>query len=146
MIFSDIEVLECSLNDIRKVVEKVIPLIENHRIILLNGDLGSGKTTFSQTLLKHLGVESPVTSPTFNLVNEYRNSKDELIYHFDLYRIKHLEELEEIGFTEYLDSGKICLIEWPEIALPLMQSNVLSISIEHHANSRIYKLMSGIEN
>lgn len=146
MIFSDIEILECSLNDIRKVVEKAIPLIETHRIVLLNGDIGSGKTTFSQALLKHLGVESPVTSPTFNLVNEYRNSEGELIYHFDLYRIKHIEELLEIGFTEYLDSGKICLIEWPEIALPLLQSDVLSISIEHHTDSRIYKLMIGIDH
>lgn len=146
MIFSNIEDLECSLNDIHKVVEKVIPLIETHRIILLNGDLGSGKTTFSQALLKHMGIESQVTSPTFNLVNEYRNSKGDLIYHFDLYRIKHIEELEEIGFTEYLDSGKICLIEWPEISLPLIQSRVISISIEHHNNSRIYKLMDGIKN
>lgn len=143
MIFSDIEIIECSLDEIQIVVEKVIPLTDSYRIILLNGDLGSGKTTFSQFFLKQLGVESAVTSPTFNLVNEYRNLKGDLIFHFDLYRIKHLEELEEIGFAEYLDSGNICLIEWPEIAMPLIQSNVLSISIEHHTNNRIYKLKTG---
>ncbi|HEY1045822.1 MAG TPA: tRNA (adenosine(37)-N6)-threonylcarbamoyltransferase complex ATPase subunit type 1 TsaE [Bacteroidia bacterium] len=146
MIFSDKEIIECSLDEIQIVVERAIPLIDSYRIVLLNGDLGSGKTTFSQALLKQLGVETAVTSPTFNLVNEYRNSKGDLIFHFDLYRIKHLEELEEIGFTEYLDSGNICLIEWPEIAMPLIQSNLLSISIEHHTNSRIYQLMTGTIN
>ena len=107
-------------------------LIKNKKsnIILLDGNMGSGKTTFIQTLCKNLGVLDNVLSPTFSLVNEYILKDNLLIYHFDLYRVKSVEELIEIGFDEYVYSKNICLIEWPEIAKEIIPNNNIRIKIE----------------
>ena len=89
-------------------------------IIILSGELGSGKTKFTQGILKHFGLENEISSPTFTIVNEY-NSRDINIYHFDLYRLSDIDEFYAIGGEEYFDKG-ICLIEWGELiedALPL---------------------------
>ncbi len=106
----------------------------------MQGDLGSGKTTLTKQLLKQSGVTSEVTSPTFNLVNEYRNDAGTLFYHFDLYRIKHVDELTEIGFFEYLDSGQLCLIEWPEISEGLIREPALKLRITYQDEKRLYEL------
>gem|GEM_PF-131045 len=82
-------------------------------VILLYGAMGSGKTTLVRHLMKSIGAEE-ASSPTFSIVNEY-DSPLGTIYHFDLYRLEKEEELEDIGFEEYLESGNICLIEWPEL-------------------------------
>ena len=92
--------------------------------------MGSGKTTFIQTLCKNLGVLDNVLSPTFSLVNEYILKDNLLIYHFDLYRVKSVEELIEIGFDEYVYSKNICLIEWPEIAKEIIPNKNIRIKIE----------------
>ena len=107
-------------------------LIKNKKsnIILLYGNMGSGKTTFIQTLCKNLGVLDNVLSPTFSLVNEYILKDNLLIYHFDLYRVKSVEELIEIGFDEYVYSKNICLIEWPEIAKEIIPNKNIRIKIE----------------
>jgi|TARA_B110000438_G_scaffold92534_2_gene92123 tRNA threonylcarbamoyladenosine biosynthesis protein TsaE len=107
-------------------------LIKNKKsnIILLDGNMGSGKTTFIQTLCKNLGVLDNVLSPTFSLVNEYILKDNLLIYHFDLYRVKSVEELIEIGFDEYVYSKNICLIEWPEIAKEIIPNKNIRIKIE----------------
>jgi tRNA threonylcarbamoyladenosine biosynthesis protein TsaE len=86
-------------------------------ILLLYGDLGAGKTTFSQQLLKAIGCTDQINSPTYSIVNEYQSPKG-TIYHFDLYRIKNIAELDDIGFEEYLDNAYLCLIEWPDIYEP----------------------------
>jgi tRNA threonylcarbamoyladenosine biosynthesis protein TsaE len=103
-------------NDLNELIVLIEPLLKTTPILLLKGNLGAGKTTFTQVLLQFLGVTKGVSSPTFNIVNEYQTNLGESIYHFDLYRIKHVVELEEMGFEDYLESGNICLIEWPEIA------------------------------
>lgn len=85
-----------------------------HPILLLKGNLGAGKTTFTQFLLHQLGSEDEVSSPTYSIVNEYNTPKGK-IYHFDLYRLKNLEEVYDIGIEEYLDNAYLCIIEWPEV-------------------------------
>jgi tRNA threonylcarbamoyladenosine biosynthesis protein TsaE len=103
------------LAGMRLMAEEIVLHLPNYPIVLLKGDLGAGKTTLAQMICEILGVKESVTSPTYTLVNEYIVA-DKSIYHFDLYRLKNTEELEGIGFSEYIDSGNICLIEWPELA------------------------------
>ena len=80
----------------------------NHNIVLISGEMGAGKTTLIKELLLHMSVIDNVSSPTFSIINEYSTSKDEIIYHMDLYRIKDIAELDNIGFFEYLESGRTC--------------------------------------
>ena len=82
-------------------------------IIAFEGEMGAGKTTLIRALCAALGVEDDVSSPTFALVNEYRDGQDRPVYHFDFYRIDSVEEAVRMGAAEYLDSGYLCLIEWP---------------------------------
>jgi len=86
------------------------------RVWLFRGQMGAGKTTLSKELIKQLGVVESVQSPTFSLVNEYQSVEGQCIYHFDLYRLKNVQEALAIGIEEYLDSGNYCIIEWPEQA------------------------------
>lgn len=102
-----------TLPDWQKVVEEILPKLE-HNILLLKGNLGAGKTTFTQFLLKNLGSTDEVSSPTYAIVNEYQSSKGK-IFHFDLYRMKSIEEVYDIGIEEYLDNAYLCIIEWPEV-------------------------------
>lgn len=83
-------------------------------VICLSGDLGVGKTIFTKGVCEFFGVEDVVNSPTFTIVNEYESSSGVVLYHFDMYRLEEPEELVEIGFDDYLNSGAVCLIEWPE--------------------------------
>ena len=101
------------LEDWQDVVEEILPKIQ-HPILLLKGNLGAGKTTFTQFLLKNLGSEDEVNSPTYSIVNEYNTSNGK-VYHFDLYRLKNIEEVFDIGIEEYLDNAYLCIIEWPEV-------------------------------
>lgn len=95
------------------LAEKILPMLR-HNILLLRGNLGAGKTTFTQSLVKALGSDDVVNSPTYSLVNEYESLKGK-IFHFDLYRVEDVEELFDIGIEEYLESGFLSIIEWPEI-------------------------------
>ena len=107
-----------SENDTIKFADEFASKLDRHSIIVLSGDLGSGKTKFTEGVLKHLGLEDEISSPTFTIVNEY--SKNDLnIYHFDLYRLENLDEFYAIGGTEYFNNG-ICLIEWGEMIEPIL--------------------------
>jgi len=121
------------IKDYKKVSDYLIKNKKSN-IILLSGNMGSGKTTFIQSLCKNFGVLDNVLSPTFSLVNEYILNSKLLIYHFDLYRVKSVEELIEIGFDEYIYSKNICLIEWPEIAKEIIPNNNTRIEIEINEN------------
>jgi tRNA threonylcarbamoyladenosine biosynthesis protein TsaE len=101
------------IEDWQKVVDVVLPNLK-HNILLLKGNLGAGKTTFSQFLLKNLGSTDEVSSPTYAIVNEYNSPKGK-VFHFDLYRLKKIEEAYDFGIEEYLDNAFLCIIEWPEI-------------------------------
>lgn len=102
-----------NIEDWQKVTEEILPNLK-HNILLLKGNLGAGKTTFTQFLLKNLGSKDEISSPTYAIVNEYHSQKGK-IFHFDLYRMKSIEEVFDIGIEEYLDSAYLCIIEWPEI-------------------------------
>ena len=121
------------IKDYKKVSDYLIKNKKSN-IFLLSGNMGSGKTTFIQSLCKNFGVLDNVLSPTFSLVNEYILNSKLLIYHFDLYRVKSVEELIEIGFDEYIYSKNICLIEWPEIAKEIIPNNNIRIEIEINEN------------
>ncbi|WP_449398939.1 tRNA (adenosine(37)-N6)-threonylcarbamoyltransferase complex ATPase subunit type 1 TsaE [Chryseobacterium wanjuense] len=99
--------------DWQEIVEMILPKLK-HNIFLLKGNLGAGKTTFTQFLLKSLGSEDEVNSPTYSIVNEYNTPKGK-VYHFDLYCLKNIEEAYDIGIEEYLDNAFLCIIEWPEV-------------------------------
>ena len=105
-----------SLDDLDQVSDTLISLFDSdYSIVLLKGELGSGKTTLVKALCQQLGVMDPVSSPTFSLVQEYHSPSRGPVYHMDLYRLKAPNDLEQIGFEEYIDSGNICLIEWPDL-------------------------------
>ena len=101
------------IEDWQKVVDEILPQLQ-HNILLLKGNLGAGKTTFTQFLLKKLGSNDEVSSPTYAIVNEYHSPKGK-IFHFDLYRMKNIDEVYDIGMEEYLDNAFLCIIEWPQI-------------------------------
>lgn len=111
----------------------------NHNVVLISGEMGVGKTTLIKEFLSLLDVVDNVSSPTFSIINEYSTNKDETIYHIDLYRIEDISELDNIGFFEYLESGKTCLIEWGEIIEELIDSEYDKFTITKEDNLRILK-------
>ena len=104
------------------------------RVLAFHGDLGAGKTTLIKALGQELGVAGAMSSPTFALVNEYRSGAGDPVYHFDLYRLKDAAELDAIGFSEYVDSGNYCFIEWPQLAEELLPPGTLHVTLEEGAN------------
>lgn len=131
-----------SLDSLDEVAEEVISLFDkDYLVVLLKGELGSGKTTFVKALCQLLGVMDPVSSPTFSLVQEYYSPSRGTLYHMDLYRLEKEVDLEQIGFSEYLDSGNICLIEWPDLgnAYYTMPHVEVDISVES-GNIRNFKI------
>ena len=102
-----------SLEEINSVANEL--LAQNpEKVILFNGEMGAGKTTFIKALSKALGVQNATSSPTFSLVNEYETTDGQVLYHFDVYRIKNEIEALDMGIDEYLHSGNYCFIEWAE--------------------------------
>lgn len=128
------------LDDLFSIAQNILIGCNNRRIFAFSGALGVGKTTLIQRLCAVLGVSEPVTSPTFNLVNEYVG-KNGSVFHFDLYRIEDEEEAYDIGLYEYFDSGAYCFVEWPERIPSLMPSDTVQISIttnsRHHRHIEI---------
>ena len=102
-----------SIENWKRITEEILPLIKK-KILLLKGNLGVGKTTFTKCLLEKMGSEEEVNSPTYSLVNEYFTPNGK-VFHFDLYRINDLEELFDVGIEEYIESGLLTIIEWPDI-------------------------------
>ena len=116
-------------DDYNEVIENILDK-NSSKIILFNGELGSGKTTLIQLICKKLKIKEKVLSPTFNLINEYKINDNSKVYHFDLYRIKSVQELIEIDFIDYIYSGNYCFVEWPKICEDLIDINFKEIFID----------------
>ena len=121
--------IKFKLSEINQTTKLITREISNFSVVLLRGELGSGKTTIVSSILKELGVTENITSPTFSIVNQYKISGKK-INHFDLYRLKSESELDVIGFDEYFDDFSISFIEWPEIAINRIYENYLDIYIK----------------
>ena len=120
-----------SLEHIHEAAREFIAAMWDNTVFALYGKMGAGKTTFIKALCQELGVEDVVTSPTFAVINEYRSDiAGELIYHFDFYRIKKLEEVYDMGYEDYFYSGALCFIEWPELVEELLPGNTIKVTIE----------------
>lgn len=104
---------DISLVGLERAAGELLAQSANRKIWLFYGEMGAGKTTLIKALARHLGVQEPMSSPTFSLVNEYASPSGP-VYHIDLYRLNHEREAVEIGIEEYFTSGAYCLVEWPE--------------------------------
>ena len=99
------------------------------QVICLNGDLGVGKTIFTQGFAEGLGISEPVNSPTFTIIQEYESGRMPF-YHFDVYRIGDIEEMDEIGYDDYFYGNGICLIEWANLIEEILPEQIIEITIE----------------
>lgn len=115
------------LNEIESVAKKLLEKF-NSKVILFNGEMGTGKTTLIKALLKVMGSEDDVTSPTFSIVNEYEIPND-TIYHFDFYRIEDIEEAYNFGIEDYFKNNNWLFIEWPERVEALLPEDVCVVDI-----------------
>ncbi|MBO4641498.1 MAG: tRNA (adenosine(37)-N6)-threonylcarbamoyltransferase complex ATPase subunit type 1 TsaE [Bacteroidaceae bacterium] len=121
-----------SLHDIQQAAHDFVAAMGDNTVFALYGPMGVGKTTFTKAVCEELGVKDNITSPTFAIVNEYRSNTDELIYHFDFYRIKKLEEVYDMGYEDYFYSGAICFIEWPELIEELLPLDAVKVTISEN--------------
>ncbi len=124
-----------SLDQIQEAAEQIIAS-NPKKIILFNGEMGVGKTTLIKQLCKSLGVEDATSSPTFSLVNEYYTSNNQIVYHFDFYRLNKETEALDMGVDDYLYSGNWCFIEWSEKIANLLPEETSTITIEFLADGK----------
>ncbi len=123
------------ISNIRESAREFIAAMGEHTIFAFYGSMGAGKTTFIKAICEELGVEDVITSPTFAIVNEYRSAEtSELIYHFDFYRIKKIEEVYDMGYEDYFYSGCLCFIEWPELIEELLPEDAVRVNIHELDN------------
>ncbi len=123
------------LSEIVDLAKRIKGLL-HHKIVLIDGPMGAGKTTFIKALCNELEVKDTVSSPTFSLINEYITSSGKLIYHFDCYRIENSQEALDFGVEEYLDSGNLCLIEWSDKISDLIPKEIHQIKINPLSNGK----------
>lgn len=125
------EILIKDLSGLQAAAKEFLSLTSAHKLIAFYAPMGAGKTTFTTAICRELGIEEDaVSSPTFAIVNEYRTASGENVYHFDFYRIEKEEEALDIGLYDYLDSGSLCLMEWPENIESLLPEDCLKVHIE----------------
>ena len=118
-----------SLDELDTVAEAVINALDGRTVVAFDAPMGAGKTTLISRIAALLGAEDSVTSPTFAIVNQYEGT-NHTIYHFDMYRIERVEEALDFGSEEYLSSGDLCLVEWPEKIEPLLPEDTMVVRIE----------------
>ena len=137
--------MEIEINDLSRIqtsAREFIGKLGDHKVFAFYGSLGAGKTTFIKAVCEELGVRETVASPTFAIINEYRDKNGSSIYHFDFYRINKLEEVYDFGYEDYFYSGNLCFIEWPELVEQVLPVDTVKISIcEKNNGSRIVQVI-----
>ena len=124
------EIIINSLEDIDEAARTSAANMGSSKVFAFYGSMGAGKTTFIKALCRQMGVDDVITSPTFSIVNEYhRAGGSGVIYHFDFYRIKRLDEVYDMGYEEYFYSGSPCFIEWPELIEDLLPEDAVKVTI-----------------
>ena len=123
------EVIIRDTADLDRAAAEFLDKIGDNTLVAFFAPMGAGKTTFTTALCKALGVTDPVGSPTFAIVNEYLRADGDYMYHFDFYRINKLSEAIEIGLDDYLYSGCLCIMEWPENVEELLPDETLRVNI-----------------
>ncbi len=118
-----------SLSQLPGVAQAILEELNGRNIVLFRAEMGAGKTTLIREIVAQRGSTDSVSSPTFAIVNEYRDGKNEAIFHFDMYRISKIEEALDFGCEEYLSSGDLCLIEWPELIEDLLPQDAMMVEI-----------------
>lgn len=119
-----------SLQDLPRAARGFLQSLGERRLVAFYGAMGAGKTTFIKALCDALGVTDVVNSPTFAIVNEYYSEKlAENVFHFDFYRIRHADEVRDLGFDDYLRSGCYCLMEWPELVEELLPDDIVRVTL-----------------
>ena len=124
-----------SIDNIHDAAKTFINNMGTGKVFAFYGKMGAGKTIFIKAVCEELGVTDVITSPTFAIVNEYRSdTTGELIYHFDFYRIKKLDEVYDMGYEDYFYSGALCFLEWPELIEELLPSDAVKVTISETDN------------
>lgn len=119
-----------SLDEIGMAAQEFVAAMGERTVFAFYGKMGAGKTTFIKAVCEELGVEDVINSPTFAIVNEYVDGGGNPIYHFDFYRIKNLQEVLDIGYEDYVYSGNVCFMEWPELIENLLPDDAVKVTIE----------------
>ncbi|KWW31685.1 MAG: UPF0079 ATP-binding protein [bacterium P3] len=123
-------------SELSHVANRLRAAFPDERFFALFGSMGAGKTALVKAFCRCLGVEDNVCSPTFSIVNEYTAATGDPVYHFDFYRLRHIDEAYDIGYDEYFYSGNYCFVEWPELVEPLLPQRYVKIHISGEDDRR----------
>lgn len=118
-----------SLDGIADAARQFVDAMGENKVFAMFGPMGVGKTTFVKAVCEILGVEDTITSPTFAIVNEYRANTGDQIFHFDFYRIRKVEEVYDMGYEDYVYSGAVCFLEWPELIEELLPEDAVRVTL-----------------
>jgi tRNA threonylcarbamoyladenosine biosynthesis protein TsaE len=135
------DIIVHSLEELPAAAQQLIDMCGGKRVLAFFGSMGVGKTTFIKAICETLGVAENVSSPTFALINEYRDGKGKPVFHFDFYRIEDIKEAVDIGVDEYFYSGHYCFIEWPEKVLNLLPDDCVKVFITLEGETRVIKML-----
>jgi len=130
-----------NLEEINSVAKQFIEIVGTRRVFAMYGAMGVGKTTFVKAICQELGVEDTINSPSFAIVNEYHTKEDNIVYHFDFYRIEDVQEAYDFGYEDYFYSQALCFIEWPERIESILPSDVINLNFtEEEDGSRLIQI------
>ena len=123
-----------SLEEINSTAKQFLELVGKKRVFAMYGAMGVGKTTFVKAICEEMGVQDTINSPTFAIVNEYHTRKEDIIYHFDFYRIDDVQEAYDFGYEDYFYSNAMCFIEWPEKIDSILPNDVVEVHFKEEAD------------
>ena len=123
-----------SIEEIAVAAKEFVAAMGERKVFAFYGKMGAGKTTFIKAVCEELGVEDVINSPTFAIVNEYVDGQGEPVYHFDFYRIKNQQEVMDLGYEDYVYSGHVCFMEWPELIENLLPDDAVKVTIEEETD------------